>query len=150
MSDINSSIVAGNDASEGPEVYGVLTSKGYNLVQDTSACTIAGDTTGNIIGQDPLLGPLRDNGGPTETHALLLGSPAIDAGSCQDAGGNPVLTDQRGVARPQGAGCDIGAYELVPADAVPSVSEWGLIVMSSLLASVLVWKLRHGTRRGVA
>lgn len=48
-----------------------------------------------------------DNGGPTETHALLVGSPAIDAG---DANYCPE-TDQRGVTRPQGAGCDIGAFE---------------------------------------
>ena len=54
---------------------------------------------------DPRLGPLQDNGGPTPTHALLLGSPAIDASSACPA------TDQRGVTRPQGAGCDIGAFE---------------------------------------
>ena len=56
---------------------------------------------------DPRLGPLADNGGPTETRALLTGSPARDRGS--DAG--CPATDQRGVARPQGSRCDIGAYE---------------------------------------
>jgi hypothetical protein len=59
------------------------------------------------IGQgDPQLGPLADNGGPTKTHALLYGSPAIDAGSvCTEA------TDQRYVARNQGSSCDVGAFE---------------------------------------
>jgi CSLREA domain-containing protein len=60
---------------------------------------------------DPLLGPLQDNGGPTLTHALLSGSPAIDAvpvANCSEA-----PTDQRGVTRPQGPACDIGAFEVV-------------------------------------
>ena len=63
-----------------------------------------------------MLGPLQNNGGTTETHALLLGSPAIDhipVADCTDLDGVPITTDQRGVARPQGAGCDIGAYELL-------------------------------------
>ena len=55
-----------------------------------------------------LLGPLADNGGPTLTHALLAGSPAIDAA---DAAACPA-TDQRGVVRPRDAGCDVGAFEL--------------------------------------
>jgi HYR domain len=58
-----------------------------------------------------LLGPLQDNGGPTLTHALLPGSPAIDAGDNTDA----PLMDQRGVPRPQGAAVDIGAFELAQA-----------------------------------
>jgi hypothetical protein len=60
---------------------------------------------------DPLLGALADNGGPTQTMALGAGSPAIDANteSCP-----PPLIDQRGVARPQGVACDIGAFELQP------------------------------------
>lgn len=69
----------------------------------------------NLAG-DPLLGPLADNGGPTLTHALLPGSPAIDAGSNAHCPGS----DQRGVSRPlDGSGdgfahCDIGAFELAP------------------------------------
>jgi hypothetical protein len=59
---------------------------------------------------DPRLSPLAANGGFAATHALMAGSPAIDSGSCV------VSTDERGVARPQGPGCDIGAYEAsVPA-----------------------------------
>jgi beta-glucanase (GH16 family) len=81
----------------------VLTSGGHNLLQDDTCSPVATD----LIGVDPLLGPLADNGGPTQTHALLDGSPAIDAG---DDAACPA-DDQRGVARPQGAHCDIGAYE---------------------------------------
>jgi hypothetical protein len=66
-----------------------------------------------------LLGPLADNGGPTQTYALLPGSPALDAASCTDADGNPLSTDQRGETRPSDdpdipnadGGCDIGAFE---------------------------------------
>ncbi|MEZ4709847.1 MAG: family 16 glycosylhydrolase [Caldilineaceae bacterium] len=81
-----------------------LTSGGHNVAGDAS-CNLS--ATGDQPNTDPLLGPLTDNGGPTLTHALLPGSPAIDAA---DNGACPA-TDQRGVARPQGAGCDIGAYE---------------------------------------
>ena len=56
---------------------------------------------------------LADNGGPTQTQALSPESPAVDAGSCTDASGNPVTIDQRGIPRPQHGVCDIGAYELV-------------------------------------
>ena len=59
---------------------------------------------------DAKLGPLQDNAGPTKTHALLPGSPAINAGDDSKA----PATDQRGVARPQGPQSDIGAFELVP------------------------------------
>jgi len=108
-------IIAGNTANvSDPDcrnLYGwPLTSQGYNLVQTISpGCNISGDTATNITGEYPLLGPLADNGGDTETHALLSGSPAIDAGTCVDA----PATDQRGVARPQDMNCDIGAYEVL-------------------------------------
>jgi beta-glucanase (GH16 family) len=73
------------------------------------------DGTCNPIGSDQVvadagLGALADNGGPTLTHALLPGSPAIDAA---DASVCPAI-DQRGVARPQGAGCDVGSFEAAP------------------------------------
>lgn len=53
-------------------------------------------------GLDPQLGPLANNGGPTQTHALKVGSPAIDKGKnfATDASNNPILTDQRGLTRP--------------------------------------------------
>jgi hypothetical protein len=83
-----------------------VTSLGYNLDSDgTCNLTAAGD----ISGVDPLLGPLADNGGPTLTRALLEGSPAIDAVPTANC---TLETDQRGVTRPQGAACDIGAFEL--------------------------------------
>jgi hypothetical protein len=107
---LSNTIIGGNFGSAGsPDCFGTLTSRGHNLIQNTTGCTISGDTTGNVLGVDPMLGPLQDNGGPTLTHALLTGSPAIDAGDesiCPS-------TDQRGVARPQGAACDIGAFEFV-------------------------------------
>ena len=69
-----------------------------------------GDQDADILGEDPLLAPLADNGGPTLTFAVLPGSPAVDAGN---SSGCPA-TDQRGVKRPQGSACDIGAFEAPP------------------------------------
>ncbi len=82
----------------------------FNLVGD--AATAGGLTNGiknNIIGQDPLLAPLASNGGPTQTHALLAGSPAIDTGAAISS----LTIDQRGsvFARLIDAAPDIGAYE---------------------------------------
>jgi len=101
---VKNTIIAGNTAGTGPDCYGTLTSYGCNLIEDISDCTITGDETCNIYGEDPLLGPLQDNGGLTFTHALLEGSPAIDA-VCTDCGcttidGAPVTSDQRGEPRP--------------------------------------------------
>ena len=76
----------------------------FNLSSD-SLCSFGGSNNRENVGAK--LGPLQFNGGPTQTHALLPGSPAIDAGR---ATGCPA-TDQRGVARPQNGTCDIGAYE---------------------------------------
>jgi hypothetical protein len=78
-----------------------FTSLGHNLLGDPSCAAGAAD----VIAADPRLGPLAANGGPTQTQALLAGSPAIDAA---DPAASPA-TDQRGVAR--GARPDIGAYE---------------------------------------
>ncbi len=69
----------------------------------------ADGSCGTMLSGDPLLGPLADNGGETSTYGLLSGSPAIDAGD--DAA--CLSPDQRGVTRPQGARCDIGAFELL-------------------------------------
>ncbi len=86
-------------------------SAGYNLSIDAS-CASGLTGTGDLNSTGPaMLGPLAYNGGPTQTHALLSGSPAVDVGSCTDSNLNPVTADQRGVARPQGAACDIGAFE---------------------------------------
>jgi hypothetical protein len=75
---------------------------------------------GDLSNTDPRLGPLQDNGGPTQTMALLPGSPAIDAGNphgCRDDSRHLLKTDQRGKPRPDKedtGGCDIGAYERQP------------------------------------
>jgi CSLREA domain-containing protein len=84
-------------------------SHGFNLTDDDS-CSPSPEPT-DLVVADAMLGPLQDNGGPTETHDLLPGSPAIDAGSVDCP---PPDTDQRGVTRPQGAACDIGAVEYLP------------------------------------
>jgi hypothetical protein len=98
----------------GGNCRGAITSSGYNLSSDDS-CDFNG--TGDLNGIDPLLGPLQDNGGPTQTHALLPGSPAIDSANpdgCTDSVGRLLKTDQRGEPRPDmedGGSCDRGAYE---------------------------------------
>jgi uncharacterized repeat protein (TIGR01451 family) len=105
------SIVAGNTPFD---VAGLITSQGYNLMQSTSSATISGVTTGNILGQDAKLGPLADNGGPTQTHLLLAGSPAMDAGNPSgetDPDGNLLTVDQRGLSRTVGPASDIGPVE---------------------------------------
>ena len=89
-------------------------SLGYNLIQDPTGCLLTGNTSTNITGVNPWLGNLTNNGGPTPTVALLPGSPAIDAGSSSTPGSGGsacAITDQRGLFRPQGARCDIGAFE---------------------------------------
>jgi predicted outer membrane repeat protein len=101
-------------SQSGGDCAGRIISGGFNLIQDVAGCTIQGSTTGNILGRDPLLGSLADNSGPTRTHALLPGSPAIDAVL---SGCPPPDKDQRGQDRPQDgdgdgtARCDVGAFE---------------------------------------
>jgi CSLREA domain-containing protein len=104
-------------ATKHPDCSGPLTSDGYNLIEDTTGCSISGTQVGDVTGSDPGLGPLQDNGGPTDTHALPSTSPAFDAGNPAPPGSGPlacIATDQRGVARPQFTRCDIGAFELQP------------------------------------
>ena len=86
-----------------------------NLIEDSSnACGLTNGVNGNIIGTDPNLDILADNGGITQTFALLTGSPAINAGDNTTCAAAPVNNlDQRSVSRPQGGQCDIGAYEYV-------------------------------------
>jgi hypothetical protein len=102
---LQSSIVAGNAAGAAPDVYGVITDNGFNLlgtgVNDPSP------GPGDIFTDSPDLAPLGNYGGPTQTMALLPGSPAIGAGS------NPLDlgTDQRGEPRSVNGTVDIGAFE---------------------------------------
>jgi predicted outer membrane repeat protein len=98
---VRNSILAKNTGGNCDFAGGISTLAGKNVVD------VAGDCTGpSVILADPMLGPLAANGGPTRTHALLTGSPAIDAAI--ECG---VTTDQRYVDRPQGTGCDVGAFE---------------------------------------
>ncbi|MDH5636938.1 MAG: right-handed parallel beta-helix repeat-containing protein, partial [Nitrospinota bacterium] len=86
---------------------GVITTAGYNIDSDGTClpAPAVGDLPANALIAGSL-GPLANNGGLTMTHALTPTSPAIDTGSCVFA------TDQRGVVRPQGLLCDIGAFEI--------------------------------------
>ena len=108
---LQNTIVANNSAGN---CFNSVTSNGYNLSSDGS-CDF--DGPGDLNNTNPMLGPLQNNGGPTQTMALLPGSPAIDAGNptgCTDNLGHLLKTDQRGDPRPNiedTGGCDMGAYE---------------------------------------
>lgn len=106
-------IIAGNtSATQGPDVSGPVTSLGYNLIGDQSGGS--GFVASDLLGVKPLLAPLGNYGGPTQTMALLPGSPAINAGSnalAVDASGSPLATDQRGLNRYAQGTVDIGAFE---------------------------------------
>lgn len=107
---VKNTLIAGNTqaaAGGGADCYGTFNSLDYNLIQDTSGCTINGTTTHNITGVSAALGILAYHGGFADTMPLLTGSPAIDAGNDATCAG----IDQRGASRPQGAHCDIGAFE---------------------------------------
>lgn len=106
-------------------------SEGYSLVADGYYCPgLVDGANGDRIGTpaapiDAKLGPLADYGGPTFTHALMSGSPAIDGGNpaAPGSGGTACpATDQRGETRPGGAACDIGALESVGGGAVAATS----------------------------
>jgi CSLREA domain-containing protein len=105
---LRNTIIADNTSAKGPAnchvSAQVIESTGHNLASDRSCFLTA---AGDLAARDPLLAPLGDG----DTRALLTGSPAIDAGSAEGCPSH----DQRGVARPQGRGCDIGAFEAQPA-----------------------------------
>jgi hypothetical protein len=109
---LQNSIVA--NSPSGGNCYGTMTSNGYNLSSD-GTCNF--NNTGDLNNTDPMLGPLQNNGGATQTVALPSGSPAVDAGNpngCTDGQGHLLKTDQRGKPRPDTedtGGCDMGAYE---------------------------------------
>jgi CSLREA domain-containing protein len=97
------SIISGNSGSPTCYPIGSLYSTGMSLLQDNSC----GSHSTDVVAANPLLGSLANNGGNTQTHALLPNSPAIDLADCITG----ITVDQRGVLRPQGASCDSGAFE---------------------------------------
>ena len=111
---LRNTIVAGNTATApggAPDVDAIFNSQGNNLIGNTTEAQ-ANFVDSDLLNVDPLLGPLQDNGGPTDTRALLLGSPAVDQAASEAC----LPTDQRGVERKDGDGdgsvaCDIGAFE---------------------------------------
>jgi hypothetical protein len=130
---LQNTILAGNTAPSGPDCYNAtINSVGYNLLGNISYCTY-NPSTGDLINIDPELGPLQDNGGATLTHALLPGSPAIDAGNPAGCMGSTGLltTDQRGFYRPVDgdsngvAICDMGAYEFQQAIFLYPATQYG-------------------------
>jgi CSLREA domain-containing protein len=108
--EFRNTLIAGNSGSPNCFRATLVTSLGHNLDGD-NGCGFVG--SGDLVNTDPKLGTLADYGGPTFTHSLLSGSPAIDTGS----GGSCPSTDQRGGPRPLdgnsdgSAVCDIGSYE---------------------------------------
>lgn len=107
-----STIISANQGTDVDVVNGSnnsFASGGYNIVGDGDATGAFGGPGDKIKVGDPGLGPLSDNGGPTQTHALLVGSPAIDNVAKVEC--PPPSADQRGVSRPQGASCDSGSFE---------------------------------------
>jgi hypothetical protein len=101
---VTASIFANNIGGSLGLSFGAIVSKGHNLFSDSPFGAL---NPTDLTDTNPLLGPLADNGGPTQTMALLPGSLAIDAGVAVPG----VSTDQRGVPRPQGRAPDIGSFE---------------------------------------
>ncbi|MEX1195414.1 MAG: choice-of-anchor Q domain-containing protein [Dehalococcoidia bacterium] len=130
---ISNTIIGNNNLpSTSPDCEGFITSAAYNLIENLAGCTITGDTTGNITGQDPQLVFLQDNGGPTRTHALVGSSPALDSANPATPGTllrSCETVDQRGISRPRdgnadaNALCDMGAFELIGAG--PTATPFG-------------------------
>ena len=139
------SILAGNSGAEDcyKSAFAGVTDDGNNLVQTQDGCGFTDGVNGAIVGQDPLLGALRDNGGPTRTHALQTGSPAIDAGDTD------LTTDQRGEPRPGGPADDIGAFEeeqlgtitVVRETAVPDPTDVDYSIAGGALAAPIDFQL---------
>jgi hypothetical protein len=100
---MHNTIVAGNTARMFSDLDGRLSSSGYNLVE--APVGGSGFDSTDLLGVDPLLGPLQGNGGPTPTMALQAGSPALNVGDPNQLG----VPDQRGVVR--SGGVNIGAYQ---------------------------------------
>jgi hypothetical protein len=136
---LNNSLIAGNEAASGPEIdnrSNSITANDFNLFGANGYTGVSGFTPGPTdvtpsVSLAQIIGPLQNNGGPTQTHALVAGSPAVDAGNpngCVDNTGVPLQTDQRGLPRvfdgngDGRAACDIGAFEVNAQDISPGIS----------------------------
>jgi CSLREA domain-containing protein len=106
-------ILAGNQSPDASDDCNGTLFGSYNLIQVLSGCTYFPGTDIDVVGKAPKLGALADNGGPVRTHALLPGSPAINAGKPGSGTGECLELDARPVDRALGGRCDMGAYELV-------------------------------------
>ena len=118
---LSNTIIARNTASTNPDALGSVASEGNNLIGNTTGVT--GLVPSDLRNVNPLLGPLQNNGGATNTHALLLGSPAVDTANNTAC----TVTDQRGARRDDGNNdgtriCDIGAFEVEVAPKVTTVA----------------------------
>ncbi len=114
--DAQNTIIGDNTDVDGTRLdcVATLNSLGYNLIETIADCTINGDLTGVLTEIDPQLGPLQNNGGATWTMALGASCPALEAGNPATPGSGVFAceaSDQRGVIRPQGTTCDMGAFE---------------------------------------
>jgi predicted outer membrane repeat protein len=106
---LTNTLVSNSSGGDCVNVGGSGTVGWYSLIEDAAnACGLINGTDGNIVGSDPLLGPLQNNGGTTETHKPLANSPVINRGTNNSC----PATDQIGTTRPQGGTCDIGAVEI--------------------------------------
>ena len=159
---LNRSLIAGNQASVAPEIdnqsANTVTANKFNLFGSNGIAGVSGFTPGPTdivpgVSLAQILGPLQNNGGPTQTHALVPGSPAIDAGDpngCRDSQGTLLITEQRGFARHADGNndgtirCDIGAFEFgaellpIPLDVgatTLAMGEAGVSFVSDLMIS---------------
>jgi hypothetical protein len=135
---LNNSLIAGNQAGGDVANNGVVNANNYNLFGGGLIGFTPGptDSVANVS-LEQIIGPLQNNGGPTQTHALVAGSPAIDAGNpngCLDSAGLPLQTDQRGLPRAFDGNhdgtvrCDIGAFELQAQEVNPAISVGDAVV----------------------
>jgi parallel beta-helix repeat protein len=144
---IANTIVGANP--QGGDCNGSITSEGHNLDSDDTCGLNA--SIGDVIAKNPLLGPLQLNApGSTATQALIAGSPAIDAGNpgpTDGVGDHCEPTDQRGVTRPQGPICDIGAFEgqIAPpaTSAAPALDAPALLLVTAGLVALGARRLRY-------
>jgi len=158
---INASVISGNTAPTDPDIgfdpgaYGQADVNFTLVGVDSTSGTLNFDATGStLLGQDPQLGPLADNGGPTFTHLPAAASPVVDVVTSGSVGcGDVVTSDQRGESRPSEAGCEAGSVERgvaappPPAVAVPVMDRIGLLLMAGLLGLAGLFGFRRRAER---